>query len=665
VSPVGIERCHDGIDNDCDGRIDDDSSADAVTWYPDIDGDGYGLQLSGIVSCTRPDVFLGAVTFVGGDCNDADTQQNPSIAEVCDGVDNNCRDGVDEGSALDAGLFYGDLDDDGAGDLYTTITACSPPPGFAAGYADCNDLDATVPAAEEVCNGVDDTCEGRFYRGGPMPLATSEQTFQGLAGAGLGEQVFLLPDVDGDGRPTLAMRDADDALYLRHAEARTGFHDLEDVLEGGTREWDHRIVSDEDDSGFGTTSVVADFTGDGIPDLIVGAPDGRGSSRPGLVYLFAGPLGREVQTANATSLWVGTDTQADLGAALATADVDGDGDLDLFVGEPGTDRVHLLTAPLITGGNIADVATLTLQGEASSRFGAALAIADGSLVVGAPTATVIENGHVQRYDFDGTLLATLQGDGTGDKFGFSLASIGDTDGDGAADLAVGTASGNQAWVVSADFVDGGVATVGTAIVEGRFFGRLGRTVAAAGDVDGDGLGDWVVSDKNEDFWAESGGVAYLIYGSPTLPAAFGVGDIESRGRLDGVGTRSFGNAGGVHGAVLYGAAGDAVTAVAAGQDVDGDGHPDLLIGAPGAADGAGQVHVVLAGPYGLDLLVDGSPPTDAPRWFADADADGVADDLIPFASCPVHVPMIFDPVSPTLLAVPESACDSGDTGVCP
>ena len=110
------------------------------------------------------------------DCDDADAAVNPGATEVCDGVDNNCVDGVDEGVTSS---WYVDADGDGFGDAAAVTEACDQPPGAVPTGTDCDDTDASVyPSATEICDGVDNNCDG--------------QADEGLAST-------WYPDADGDG----------------------------------------------------------------------------------------------------------------------------------------------------------------------------------------------------------------------------------------------------------------------------------------------------------------------------------------------------------------------------------------------------------------------------------------------------------------------------------
>jgi len=152
------EVCN-GLDDDCDGVI-DEGAIDAPTWYRDADGDRFGDPDDFVVSCTRPEGYVDEA----GDCDDSDPLVNPVAREVCDGIDNNCNGVVDEGFEDDG---VASCDDDPSTGCETDIISSRDHCG-ACGRAcpddsACVNGDCTCPAGEVFCDGA---CVPRNWCGG-------------------------------------------------------------------------------------------------------------------------------------------------------------------------------------------------------------------------------------------------------------------------------------------------------------------------------------------------------------------------------------------------------------------------------------------------------------------------------------------------------------------
>ena len=160
VNPAATEVCN-GIDDDCDGDVDaNDSDIPVQNWYSDVDGDGFG-DASGTATISGCPV-AGKVNN-NSDCDDGVATVNPAATEVCDNIDNDCDGLTDEGVTL---TFYADADGDTYGNATVTTTGCSPAFGYVLNNSDCNDANIAVnPAATEICNTIDDDCDGSIDEG--------------------------------------------------------------------------------------------------------------------------------------------------------------------------------------------------------------------------------------------------------------------------------------------------------------------------------------------------------------------------------------------------------------------------------------------------------------------------------------------------------------------
>ncbi|MBI3248382.1 MAG: DUF11 domain-containing protein [Deltaproteobacteria bacterium] len=152
IHPNATEVCN-GIDDNCNTQTDEGVT---TTYYRDADNDGFGNPTNSTQACTQPAGYVADQS----DCNDANNAIHPGVAELCNGLDDNCNSQIDEG--LSPTIFYRDADGDGFGDLALPLQTCAAPPGYVANNTDCNDAQSnTHPGAVEFCgDGFDQDCDG-------------------------------------------------------------------------------------------------------------------------------------------------------------------------------------------------------------------------------------------------------------------------------------------------------------------------------------------------------------------------------------------------------------------------------------------------------------------------------------------------------------------------
>jgi hypothetical protein len=154
ASPTGTEVCN-GIDDDCDGSFDEDVQ---VVVYRDADGDGRGDPSMAQLACALSPGY----SVHDDDCDDTDASRSPVLTEACDGIDNDCDGVADPADAPTLTSWFEDEDGDGFGNPVVSVDSCARPMGsYSLLGTDCDDRDrARNPRQAELCNGIDDDCNG-------------------------------------------------------------------------------------------------------------------------------------------------------------------------------------------------------------------------------------------------------------------------------------------------------------------------------------------------------------------------------------------------------------------------------------------------------------------------------------------------------------------------
>lgn len=525
-------------------------------------------------------------TVAEGDCDDSDPETHPGADESAfgeagvDGLDNDCDDLVDEGSAR--------FDDDGDGWTETT--------------GDCDDADADVnPDEVEVADTpADEDCDGTLAPA--IPLAdVAAAVWWGdkdntTIGNAAGTAVSIVGDVDGDGlpdvlvsAPTGRLEGGPRAAYLLAGPATEG---------GSLAAGAVATIEPSPDSDFDVFARVApagDVDADGLADVMVSDSRwngtdvrGEGVVDSGRVALFLGPVSGTGAVASADVLILGQADGERVGIGFVGGeDLDGDGADDILL-SGGAIFLGPLTGTVTTA-----EADLRLLGAGYPAEPAGDTNGDGhpDLLFGNDNddhyagRAWVAMGPFTEDAYMEDVSASFTGAEDNDYTGRTLSSAGDVDGDGFDDVLVGAQGANEftgrAYLLCGPFAGSRAIESAARSTWNPEFGRpmLSTGLAFAGDLDGDGRGGALVGAPGEEFQDGSTGLAmpgklYLFSDPEAGEHTAGVADAVFVGPTigDGVG---------------YAAAG--------GVDLDGDTVPDFVVGAPFDSEHGtetGKVYVV-------------------------------------------------------------------------
>ena len=390
--------------------------------------------------------------------------------------------------------------------------------------------------------------------------------------------------------------------------------------------------------------------------LGAGAP-GRGAlSLASVLAALGSPSVTSPSTGPAALLSLRGEEPAErFGTSVACAgDIDLDGRLDWIVGAPraGVPFAYAGRVSVRSGADGHEL--LRLEGDSPSDWlGAAVAgvgDVDGDgrpdLLVGAPRGTPAQGSARLCSGAGGATLFSWQGLAPGDEFGRAVAGVGDLDGDGVVDLAVGAPLADRGGMNSGSLtLYSGADGSELRSLDGATWDQLGRSVVGLGDLDGDGLAEVAVGAPLADVGAFNSGSVLVLRGADgsLLYAVHGAGIGDQLGwnlaagrdvNLDGVGDLLVAAPGSDVGGIDSGAAllvsgvdgallmtipglvsGEGLSAVAMCPDTSGDGRAELLVGAAsahGSAEASGEVRL-LSGRDGR--LLESYPGSAARDWL--------------------------------------------------
>jgi hypothetical protein len=534
-------------------------------WWLDEDGDGWGIATYEEISCEAPENTVGFT--VAEDCDDDNDEVHPGHADYCgDGIDSDCEQitptgcypyGVISSDASDAYIYgdwvngdsSGDINNDGIGDIIASSLdgnaylflgpiygeLSSDTYWYDNAYGSTGYLGSTIAGGGDVNgDGIDDVIMGDSY-GGDHQLESCPMS--------LGSTHLLL----GSDSPSMGNIDENivDGDQLTADSVFMVQNEFYDCVETGNLGFDVELIPDMD--------------GDGLHEWVTSYTEYLGDDS-GSVFLF---LSSDIDSWSSGSVVdsgyrlriKGANSGDRLGYDVGSGDLDGDGLADLLISSVPVDQ---------------------------ERYGVVYVIYARDLP---PVSADMNVNSIANLRFSGA--------NRGDRFGNSVAGVGDLDGDGDEELLITAPGADQdsgvAYLVPGFYEASGdysidepfsSTTSPNAVGPVRFIGLDGESVssaALAGDLNNDGILDFALGAPRNSVVAANAGAVYIVYNGPEYQEAWWdgttgdpVGDVVLRD----IATNEEGAA------VIYGTTGAIKLGniLSGGLDVSGDGIDDLILG---------------------------------------------------------------------------------------